>query len=371
MLHCLWSGEIGGAERAVYQLVREQLRDPAIEPGILFAQGRGPYWERARSLGCPVIALDLPNGHAVHRLGAVARAMSGFDLHHFHAAEPLLMLASTRCPDACRVYTHRGGIIDYPPIKRLQYELSGFLLRRRFHGYSGNTAHGAQCGAQLYRLPEARFRVTYNGLDFDLMRPARSASTVRDELGLTKRDFVVGTAANLKPWKRIDRLIDAVHALSDISARLVIVGDGVDRPRLERHARELGVSARVLFVGQKDRAWDYVQAVDAFCLPSMGLESFGNAAVEAMALGVPTIVFADGGGMVEHLQDGETGFIVSDQVELEEALRRLRREPDLRRRIGARAREDVRARYPLERAAKAYRALYAEAIQRVSVPGRR
>ena len=45
---------------------------------------------------------------------------------------------------------------------------------------------------------------------------------------------------------------------------------------------------------------DYVQVMDAFCLPSTGLESFGNAAVEAMALGVPTVVFADGGGLVEH-----------------------------------------------------------------------
>jgi glycosyltransferase involved in cell wall biosynthesis len=91
--------------------------------------------------------------------------------------------------------------------------------------------------------------------------------------------------------------------------------------------------------------------MDVFCLPSTGLESFGNAAVEAMAVGLPTVVFADGGGLVEHIDDGETGFVVSDQQELEDTLRRLLADVELRRRVGDRARGVVRRRYSLEHVA--------------------
>ena len=70
--------------------------------------------------------------------------------------------------------------------------------------------------------------------------------------------------------------------------------------------------------------------MDVFALPSGPEESFGNAAVEAMGVGLPTVVFADGGGLVEHVIDGETGFVVRDQAEFVQRLReasqsRLRR----------------------------------------------
>ena len=68
IVHCLWEGEVGGTQRAVYQLVREQLRDPSIEPAALFAQARGPYVEAARELAAPVLELDLSSGHALGEL---------------------------------------------------------------------------------------------------------------------------------------------------------------------------------------------------------------------------------------------------------------------------------------------------------------
>lgn len=364
VLHCLWKGEIGGVERAVYQLVREQLRDPSLTPALLFAQGGGLYHDYARQLGCPVIDLGLPHGHALGRVRAAASAMRRFDVHHFHSAEPVLMLASAMCRNALRVYTHRGGITDYPLRSRIRHALAGFLIRRFFHAFSGNTAHAARCASALYGVAEERIRVTYNGVDTALLVPRRPAGVVRDELELGADDFVLGTAANLKRWKRVERLLEAVVALREPTLRLLVVGDGPDRPRLEALASELGLDSRVVFAGLRPHVADYLQAMDAFCLPSTGLESFGNAAVEAMALGLPTIVFADGGGLVEHIEPDETGFVVADQAELEKALRRLLAEPGRGRELGTRARARVRERYTLERAARAYRALYAAAETR-------
>jgi glycosyltransferase involved in cell wall biosynthesis len=95
----------------------------------------------------------------------------------------------------------------------------------------------------------------------------------------------------------------------------------------------------------------------------MGLESFGNAAVEAMALDLPTIIFADGGGMVEHIDEGNTGFIVKDDDELSARIKTLMEDPGLRARMGAQASAAVRERYTPARAASAYRTLYTAALQ--------
>lgn len=365
VLHCLWSGETGGAERAVYQLVREQLRAGSVAPSVLFAKRGGPYWDRIVQLGCPTVTLDLPHGYAVHRIGAIAEAMGPYDIAHFHSAEPMLILASLRNAALRRVYTHRGGIIRYSPRKRLQYAATGALLKRRFHGLSGNTAHAARCAGELFQMDASRFRVTYNGIDFGLLESVRDPVEVRAELGLWAQDFVLGTSANLRPWKRIDRLLRSLATLGRPELRLLIVGDGLDRPRLEALADSLGVAARTVFAGRQSNVGDYLQVMDAFCLPSMGLESFGNAAVEAMGLGVPTIVFADGGGTVEHIDDGRTGFVVADEPALEAILAGLLDDREnLGHAVGERGREAVRSKYTPVDAARRYEDLYTSAARR-------
>ena len=162
----------------------------------------------------------------------------------------------------------------------------------------------------------------------------------------------------MQSWKRVDRLLEAVARLGD-GVNCVVLGDGPARPGLERRATELGIPDRVAFVGWKKHVGDYIQLLDAFVLPSGPEEAFGNAAVEAMGLGIPTVVFEDGGGLVEHVVDRETGLVVSDTDDLARALSELAAEPALRMHLGGAgrrrardvlARRDVRAfRRPLPR----------------------
>ena len=365
VLHLLWSGETGGMERAVYQLVREQFAGDAIAPAVLFPGPRGPYYDRLVKLGCPVTSLGLPSGRSLRQLTVARRAMQGFDIHHFHAAEPLLMAASVACRGTTRVYTHRGGGGVRSSFRRqARFRITGALLRSSFHAFSGNTAHGARCGAALLRIDPDRFEVTYNGIEFSLLEPARPAGDVRAELGLST-EFVLGTAAILKDWKRTDRLVHALRELKERGTgplRLIVVGDGPERSRLEELARDLGLVGDVLCTGLRDNVPDYLQVMDAFCLPSSGKESFGNAAIEAMATGVPTVVFADSPGLLEHIEDQRTGFVVGTQNELVEVLQRLRADSKLRSDVGHRGRVAVRERYTPARAARAYEQLYASAL---------
>jgi glycosyltransferase involved in cell wall biosynthesis len=103
-------------------------------------------------------------------------------------------------------------------------------------------------------------------------------------------------------------------------------------------------------------------AMDIFVLASDGSESFGNSLVEAMDLGIPSVVFSDSPGICEHIQHEVTGFIVEDQGGLVSVIERLGADPGLRSRVGQAGAEFVRSRYTLEHMHEAYRALYEAAL---------
>ena len=118
---------------------------------------------------------------------------------------------------------------------------------------------------------------------------------------------------------------------------------------------QLNVRSQVVFAGKQKNIADYLQVMDVYCLPSASDESFGNGVVEAMAMSLPSIIFSDGGGMVEHIQDCETGFIVTDQSDLEKTLLKLVDNPDFAGQVGERAALSVRQKYNRQRAAAQFR----------------
>jgi glycosyltransferase involved in cell wall biosynthesis len=95
-----------------------------------------------------------------------------------------------------------------------------------------------------------------------------------------------------------------------VDVHLVIAGDGPLRDFLARRAVELEVADRVSFVGELDDVRPVLTALDVFVLPSTEVESFSNAALEAMAIGRP-VILSDIGGAREMIDDGVEGYVVS------------------------------------------------------------
>jgi L-malate glycosyltransferase len=114
--------------------------------------------------------------------------------------------------------------------------------------------------------------------------------------------------SNFRPIKRIEDVVRVFAQVSEkVGARLLMVGDGPDRSRAFELASELGISGRVSFLGSFPRIEELISVCDLFLLPSTQ-ESFGLAALEAMASGVP-VVASNIGGIPEVVQDGVNGYL--------------------------------------------------------------
>jgi len=117
--------------------------------------------------------------------------------------------------------------------------------------------------------------------------------------------------SNFRRVKRIDRVVEWFHRISDqVSASLLMVGDGPELPRAEQSVREGGLSGKVHFIGRQDPVESLLGISDLLLLPSE-TESFGLAALEAMACGVP-VMSSDAGGLPELIEDGRGGILVSE-----------------------------------------------------------
>jgi glycosyltransferase involved in cell wall biosynthesis len=155
------------------------------------------------------------------------------------------------------------------------------------------------------------------------------------------------TVGRLVPWKQVNGLLEALTEVPKLG--LVVVGDGPERPRLERRARELGVSDRVYFAGQRSKkeALGLMAACDLFVLNS-AYEGLPHVVLEAMALGLPVVATA-AGGTPEVVRDGETGVLVPGRYgTLGASLSALARDPALRRRLGRAARQWIGERLSAE-----------------------
>ncbi|MBC8032132.1 MAG: N-acetyl-alpha-D-glucosaminyl L-malate synthase BshA [Pyrinomonadaceae bacterium] len=174
--------------------------------------------------------------------------------------------------------------------------------------------------------------------------------------------------STLRPVKRP---VDCVEILArvlkkGIKTRLVMVGDGSERATCEQRARDLGIFDQCVFVGEQPNIVEYLSVADVLLLPSEQ-ESFGLAALEAMACEVP-VVASRVGGVPEVVTDGETGFLsnVGDTDKMAEDAARLLSDEELRRQMGSRARESALARYNTDIVIPKYIEFYEKVLKKKS-----
>ncbi|HGY54655.1 MAG TPA: N-acetyl-alpha-D-glucosaminyl L-malate synthase BshA [Caldithrix abyssi] len=152
-------------------------------------------------------------------------------------------------------------------------------------------------------------------------------------------EFIITHISNFRPLKRTQDIIEMMrHLVKKHTVKLLMVGDGPDRSVVEARCHELGLCGQILFLGKQDNVADILCASDVFLLPSEH-ESFGLAALEAMACGVPCVT-SNAGGLTDLNKHGKTGFVapVGDIAAFVKAIERLIEDGDLRKSMGENAR---------------------------------
>ena len=163
-------------------------------------------------------------------------------------------------------------------------------------------------------VSEERIAVIYNAVE-----PVDGVKPLPVPLKTPVKAITVG---RLVPWKRIDKLLEALVQVPDMG--LVVVGEGPERMRLEVLAERLGVSKRVYFAGPRSKieTLSLMATCDFFVLNST-YEGLPHVVLEAMAMELPVVATAVG-GTPEVVKDGETGILVPPEGDgLIRALRRL------------------------------------------------
>ncbi|WP_158735358.1 N-acetyl-alpha-D-glucosaminyl L-malate synthase BshA [Alteribacillus sp. YIM 98480] len=150
----------------------------------------------------------------------------------------------------------------------------------------------------------------YNFIDERIYRPRYLKSELKKAYRIKEDEKVIIHISNFRPVKRV---IDVVEAFSILQkkchSKLLMIGDGPERNKALKRADELGIKDYVLFLGNQKNIVDYLNIADLMFLLSEK-ESFGLAALEAMACGVP-VIGTNTGGIPEVIVDDQTGYICS------------------------------------------------------------
>ena len=198
------------------------------------------------------------------------------------------------------------------------------------------------------------------GIDLDSHVPL-PRNEARTTLGMKLEEVIILFVGRLHPIKGVNYLLEAMEIIkrSVPNIRLMIVGDGKERERLEERSEQLRLVDIVTFVGQvpNNRVHEYMSAGDVFVLPSLS-EGFANVNLEAMAAGLP-IIATRVRGIPEFIIDRKNGFLVNpgDATDLADKLLVLIKDRELRTKISKQNLKDVK-KYSLDNIARQLEGVY-------------
>ncbi|MBP0946887.1 glycosyltransferase [Pseudomonas alliivorans] len=255
------------------------------------------------------------------KLGAIRELRSIVASRHFsfciaHRFKPVyIALLATRLP----VIGVHHAFGDY---QRRSRKLFANLFRKRLSLLGVSDSVRDDMRKSLPAWPAERIETLYNRIDVEQLQGSQfSAEDARVELGLSPSAWIVGNVGRLHPDKDQATLLRgfalALPSLPE-NSQLVILGKGRLEESLKELARELGIGANVLFLGQVADARRYFKAFDVFALSS-DHEPFGMVLLEAMVAGVPVVATSCGGAR-EVVEDVGLLFPLGDEQRLAQGL---------------------------------------------------
>jgi len=360
---------VGGAERQM-QFLAPRLRERGIELFIItrrYDRSLKPYEEID---GVPVYRLPVPGPKAVASLVFTLYALFTIlrlrphmiHAHEFISPSTVALLSKRWLGIPFVVTLHRSGPLG--DVQKLSRKTSG---RLRLDSLRKQTSSFVLISREIEEeltgigIPPERMTMITNGVDTNVFTPLSLDEKVslRQKLVLPGSALIGIYTGRLAPEKRVDQLIQVWNKVrSDFpGAELLVLGQGTEDAKLRQLAGE-----GVRFLGGVDNVTPYLQASDLYVLPSIA-EGLSVAMLEAMSCGVPALV-TDVGGAREVITHGENGWIIPpDQiVDLEQAIRYLLENQEVRTSIGTAGRKRVMEAFSVKLAVEKLFDLYHQVV---------
>jgi len=216
---------------------------------------------------------------------------------------------------------------------------------------------------QLFGLKHSG-TVIYNFVNEKKFGPASLEEKImtREKLNIPRDAFVVYHASNFRPIKQTEMILEAARELDRQERKnifFLFVGDGPQKRELEEKATLIyNLNNKIIFTGIKYNVLPYIHAADIGVFPSKR-ESFGLALLECMSCGLP-VLGSNVGGIPEVIDHNKTGYLFKHNSldELVFYIKKLTDNPDLRKKMGAAAREKAITKFPRKTIIDAYETLY-------------
>ncbi len=246
------------------------------------------------------------------------------------------------------------------------YHRADAVTHRLCDRFIANSSAGRDSLVKMAGILANKIDVVPNGIDVEKYKLDRAEcrSRIVKEFSLPDNAFLLGIIAQLRPRKHHSLLFQAFHPIAhnEPRARLLVVGDGIERDNLIALREKLGLVSQVVFAGYRSDVPRILAALDAFVLPT-SLEGSPVSVMEAMVAGLPVIA-ANAGGVAELVQHNRTGILVEpgDCEALTEAMSKVMEDAGFRTELGENAKEKIRNEYTLENMARNTEAVYDKLI---------
>lgn len=323
------------------------------------------------------LPVDIAGQFAWRQVLRVRRVLrsEGFRLLHVHGTRAALYgrLAAATLRRRPRVVFSIHGFAT--PFHTFPKRTAYLQMERALQRVTDRTICVAQAEADRFLATELtvpeKVHVIPCGIDVDRFAKPRTVSHLRDDLGLEQGPVLL-TVCRLNVPRDFATLLDALRTVREEfpKVQLLIVGDGPQRTDVEALIRRLELTHCAHVTGFRNDVPDLMALADVYVLTSYGWEGYPISTLEAQAAGVPVVV-TDAGGSSEAVWHEQTGLVVpkSRPDRLAEALLRLLRSPELRRRLGEAGKARAAREFTRERMVESVMRVYASLVPSPPVAG--
>lgn len=354
--------EIGGMERVAAYLAMES--SPAYRPLVICLTIKGHFAPQVEAAGIEVIELHKRAGVDLRLPQRLARILKERNIQIVHAHNSGPMFTGTLAGRLARV---KGIIVtdhsrQLP--ERFRVMATEWVMSRLADEIVSVSEHNKIDLVERLHWPADKIKVIANGVVETPPISPECAAALRQEFGITPRVPVILSAARLEPQKNMGALVAAAALLRGrgLPVKVLLVGEGSERPFLERQIAQNGLQDQVVLTGFRLDALALYRVADIFALPSRW-EGLPMSILEAMSAKIP-IVSTDVGDVNKAVKDGRNGLLVpsGDIQQMADGLYQLLTNKAQRRQFGEAGYQIWHDQYSVAQMVKSYEELYARYV---------